>query len=274
LVTQHVVSVVFHIEYLTLNSQGGKMQTIISSSKKNLEFTEVKAARYTAKGLLSNEKGDHFNIRITGTQKKYVQDFVDYQVKNVKSKGISVTIGSRKAKKKIEKEIEDIQNNQTSDNIREYTQIKKFRGISIDISPNLSVKNLSNKPLALHYEIDPPIGQNDKHDYTFHNTGTVTIGCEVNEGSINIELFEFKNALHTTSNQKLSIANTLTPLVSTGNPGKFSVAHDSSMQGNGDWNFRVTGASRAKYKLIIDLTWDLTKDFSAAEALKAGVALH
>jgi hypothetical protein len=250
------------------------MQTVISSSKKNLEFTEVKPARYTAKGLLSNDKGDHFNIRITGTQKKYVQDFVDYQVKKVKSKGISVTIGSRKAKKNIKKEINDIQKTRTSDNVKEYTQIKKFRGISIDISPDLSVKNLSDKPLVLHYEIDPPIGQNDKHDYTFHNTGTVTIGCEASEGSVSIELFEFKNALHTASNQKSSTANTPSPLVSMGNPGKFSVAHDASNQGNGDWNFRVIGASKAKYKLIIDLTWDLTKDFSAAEALKAGVALH
>ncbi len=250
------------------------MQTKISSSSKNLEFTEVKAARYTAKGLLKNDKGDRFNIRITGTQKRYVQDYVNYQVKTTRSKGISVTIGSRKTKKILKKELRDTLKNPTSRRNKEYTQRKKFRGVSIDISPDLRINNLSDKPLTLHYEIDPLINQTDVHDYTFHNTGTVSIECEASEGTVSIQLFEFNDSLHTASNQKSSTVNTLSPQVSKGDPGKFSVAHDPNTHGNGDWNFRVTGMTKAKYKLLVDLVWDLTKDFNATDALKSGVALH
>jgi len=250
------------------------MPTNISSSEKNLEFTGVKSARYTAKGLLKNDKDDKFNIRITGTNKGAVQDYVDYQVKKVKSKGIKVTIGSNKRKQTLKKELKDVKKTSKPEQTKEYKQTKKFQGISVDISPDLSVTNLTDKPLVLHYEIDPLINQSDTHDYTFNNKGIVTIECEVSEGSVSIQLFEFKNDLHTASNQKASIVNTINPIVSRSNPGKFSTAHDPNTQGNGDWNFRVVGVSRAKYKLIFDLAWDLTKNFTAADALKAGVALH
>ncbi len=239
-----------------------------------MEFTKVKTRRYISYGVLKNSKGDKFKLTISGTNKEQVQDFVDYQTKQArKNEGIRVTIGSRKTKKALESQLKDQNQISEPDENKPYTQ-SKWQGISINLSPEINVKNLSNKPLALHYEIDPPIMEAKVHDYTFQNNGMVTLECNVTDGRVKIQLFEFTNDLHTASNKKLSTNNELAPIVSKTNSGKFQVPHDSSTNGNGFWNFRVTGIENAKYKISIDLVWDLTKNFNEPQAFLGGAPQH
>jgi len=112
------------------------------------------------------------------------------------------------------------------------------------------------------------------HDYTFQNTGAVRLECSVTNGRVKTQLFEFTNDLHTASIPKPSTSNQNDQEVSTSQPGEFKAAHDPNSNGNGAWNFRIIGITNAKYKISFDLTWDLTKEFNAVQALKAGVALH
>jgi hypothetical protein len=250
------------------------MQTYLKSSKTNLEFTKVKTRRYVSYGVLKNSKGDKFKLTISGTNKEQVQKFIDYQKKQAqKNEGIKITIGSRQKRKALASQLKTPEKAVESKQDKEYTQAK-WQGISINLSPDINAKNISNKPFVLHYEIDPPIMEAKVHDYTFQNNGMVTLECSVVDGRVKIQLFEFTDDLHTASNQKLSTNNEPAPIVSKTSPGKFQVAHDSGTHGNGFWNFRVTGVENARYKISIDLVWDVTKNFNEPQALLGGVALH
>ncbi len=232
-----------------------------------MKFTKVNTGRYSSQKILKNKKGDVFKITIAGTDKTQVQKFIDYQNKR---QGISIEAKPIPPKRSTP-------NTTHSPSIEKvYTQ-KHWKGISVNISPvriTNQLKKLLERPLTLHYEIDPPINLRDRQDYTFHNLGKVNIECEVTDGEVQIELYEFSDDLHSKSNQKISTESNKQQKVSKGRPGKFNAVHNPA-KGTGSWNFRVIGnKDETKYKISFDLEWDLTKEYNLKKALLDGVAFR
>lgn len=231
-----------------------------------MKFTKVNTGRYSSHKILKNEKGDAFKITITGTSKAQVQNFIDYQ--NKKRQGITAatTLSKRKTPSTIPSPVKD----------KVYTQ-KRWKGVSINIRLvriTNKLKKLLERPLTLHYEIDPPINLHDRQDYTFHNLGIVNIKCVVTDGEVSIELFEFTDDLHSKSNQKTSKDKNIQQTVLKNQPGIFNAVHDPT-KGTGSWNFRVIGnKDQSKYKISLDLVWDLTKEYNLKQALLDGVAFR
>lgn len=250
----------------------------IVGNQENLGFSKVQPGKYNSKGLLETKAGDIIRFKITGTNQKLVEKFKKHQSDGTTTgKGINITVGSSKDKETLLSEIEAIKNLKV--NSEEFTAkenaIVVDQVVTMDISPNLQAKHLSDKPFVLQYAIDPKIKNGEIQDYTFASSGTVEISCTVESGKVKIQLFEFTNPQFTSSIQVFSATNPAVKdlEVSSSSPGKFKIAHNASVGGTGNWNFRVTGltASNSEYALTIGLIWDVTKDYNTATAIASNI---
>lgn len=200
--------------------------------KEGLVFSPVRCNRSTARGVLTDNQGNTFDIQIIGTDHHRVEDFINYQLKQAeKGKGIQIKVLPYKpltSKSSHKKQLEP------------YTQTF-WNGLSIRITER-DVK--TPKPYRLQLLIDPPIGQNEVQDHVLEGQSIADVQCSVSKGRVNIEVFEFTDTIRSFSETRLAEP------VNAGAPKTLHLAQ----QFTGNWNVRVTGQDAAsKYKLRLDL---------------------
>lgn len=220
-----------------------------------LYFDEIKSGRHTAKGILSDEKGNTFLVEVKGSRKKDVEKFINYQMSPRRAgKGIQNEIhpltddekaALKKAKKSSKKGPEP---SPLPSSEKPYKQKTWKKGISVKITVN-RLESAIAQPSKIRFIIDPPVEAGKQIDFPFDDSDTADVRCHVSKGSVNIELFEFTDLIKNTSVSRGTYTG-----VSAGQDKTFSGVQK---QHTGHWNYRVTGASSATSTFT--LTLDLSK---------------
>jgi hypothetical protein len=211
-----------------------------------LLFNEIKSNRHTASGILTDEAGNTFEIEVKGTSLNYVKKFINYQLVKREGNGISTTVKplSSKEKKALKKASKG---NKKSIEESELHTEKSWNGLSVAVR----VKELQNKspvPQKVRITIDPVIepGESNQMNFTIFGQPVANIECNVSDGKVTTELFEFTNALKTESTSREKAKHI------TGSK-RFDV-NKLRTEGNADWNFRVIGELRSTFTISLDLT--------------------
>jgi hypothetical protein len=230
-------------------SKGGTMNTEIASAKapsSNPDFSRVKTGRCTAYGVLSDKKGNTFDIEIKGTDEKMVRRFIRYELKQAKQgKGI-------KARVEPYGKLPPALPGEAPKRVHRQT---KWNGISVKIKEK-RVK--AKKPYKLHLEIDPFLSAGESQDYTFDNQTAADVMINVTEGSATVMLFEFIDTLKTICTP--TVLRTGNPMVDAKNPRSLTLSAGQQLiltspsRYTQDWNCRViAGQNRTYFTLALDL---------------------
>lgn len=200
-----------------------------------LVFSRVHGGRTTVRGVLTDKQGNLFDIQIIGTDPKQIEKFIRYQKRQAKKgKGIQVQVIP----------LPDYRQRRVFQTGKAKAQAS-WQGMSLRLTER-SVKPAG--PHKLIVTIDPPIEPNKSQDYQIDNQRQADVQCNVEEGSVRIELFEFTDAL-----------KTQTKSVVTREIGELNLLNviSESQKFTGNWNVRVTGLEAAnKFQLRLNLIID------------------